>query len=177
MATRVAYRNVIFRSGCCQSVAAKIMNWVILLETHLRNLFAFVALACAVTVSSAAGLPEIEVWKDPDCGCCSKWVGHLRESGFPVIAHDTASVAGVRVELGMPQRYAACHSARVGSYVIEGHVPASDIKRLLTERPVALGVAVPGMPLGSPGMEGPYSESYQTLLVDQSGDASVFANH
>jgi len=147
------------------------------METTLRKLFAVVALACMATVSYAAELPEIEVWKDPNCGCCSKWVSHLRESGFRVTAHDTASVATVRAKLGMPQRYAACHSARVGKYVVEGHVPADDIKRLLAAQPDAIGLSVPGMPMGSPGMEGPYSEPYQTLLVDRSGGASVFENH
>jgi len=147
------------------------------METLLRNLFAIVVLACAVTVSSAAGLPEIEVWKDPNCGCCSKWISHLRNAGFQVTAHDTSSVATAREKLGMPHRYAACHSARVGGYAIEGHVPASDIKRLLADQPEAIGLSVPGMPMGSPGMEGPESEPFQTLLVDRSGDASVFANH
>lgn len=143
----------------------------------MRKLFALVALAGIVNVSLAAGLPEIEVWKDPNCGCCSKWISHLRKSGFPVTAHETASVGAVRAKLGMPHQYAACHSARVGKYVVEGHVPASDIKRLLADQPDAIGIAVPGMPMGSPGMEGPYSDPYQTLLVDRSGDASVFANH
>ena len=147
------------------------------MDILMRKLFAVVVLACVVTASVAADLPEIEVWKDPNCGCCSKWVSHLRASGFRVKAYDTASVASVREKFGMPQRYAACHSARVGNYVIEGHVPASDIKRLLQEQPEAIGLSVPGMPIGSPGLEGPYSEPYQTLLVDRSGNASVFANH
>jgi hypothetical protein len=143
----------------------------------MRTLLAVVALLCAITASLAADLPEIEVWKDPNCGCCFKWIAHLRESGFRVSAHDTASVNTARATLGMPHRYAACHSARVGQYVVEGHVPASDIKRLLKDQPEAIGLAVPGMPMGSPGMEGPYSEPFRTMLVDRSGDASVFANH
>lgn len=147
------------------------------MEMLVRKLFVLVVLACAVSVSVAGDLPEIEVWKDPSCGCCSKWISHLRSSGFQVKAYDTASVASVREKLGMPRRYAACHSARVGKYVVEGHVPASDIKRLLKDQPDAIGISVPGMPMGSPGMEGPYSEPYQTLLVDRNGNASVFANH
>ena len=143
----------------------------------MRNLFAIVTLLCAATVAFANELPQIEVWKDPNCGCCSKWIDHLRESGFRVNAHHTANVNAARAKLGMPHRYGACHTARVGQYVVEGHVPASDIKRLLKQQPEALGIAVPGMPMGSPGMEGPYSESYQTLLVDQSGNATVFSSH
>jgi len=143
----------------------------------MRILFVTAALLFAASVSFASDLPQIEVWKDPNCGCCSKWIAHLRESGFRVNAHDTASVNTARAKLGMPHRYGACHTARVGQYVVEGHVPASDIKRLLKQQPEAIGLAVPGMPMGSPGMEGPYSEPYQTLLVDQSGNASVFSNH
>ena len=125
----------------------------------------------------AAGLPEIEVWKSPSCGCCAKWIEHLRQAGFDVVAHDNARVDADRAELGMPNRYASCHSAKVGDYVIEGHVPADDIKRLLKERPMAKGLAVPGMPVGSPGMEGPYSEPYKTLLIGPGGNAGVFAEH
>ena len=143
----------------------------------MRIVFAIAALLCAAAISFANELPQIEVWKDPNCGCCSKWISHLREAGFRVTAHDAASVNAARAKLGMPHRYGACHTARVGDYLVEGHVPASDIKRLLKQQPVAIGIAVPGMPAGSPGMEGPYSEPYQTLLVDQSGDASVFSNH
>ena len=143
----------------------------------MRSLFAIAALLFAATSSFANELTQIEVWKDPNCGCCSKWISHLRESGFRVIAHETNNVNAVRAKLGMPHRYGACHTARVGDYLIEGHVPASDIKRLLKQQPEAIGIAVPGMPMGSPGMEGHYSEPYQTLLVDQSGNASVFSNH
>ena len=125
----------------------------------------------------AAGLPEVEVWKDPNCGCCVKWIGHLQQAGFEVVANDVRRVDTVRAKLGMPQQYASCHTAKVGGYVIEGHVPAEDVKRLLDERPKAKGLAVPGMPMGSPGMEGPYSEPYQTLLVGPEGDAKVFAEH
>ena len=144
---------------------------------YMRSLFAIAVLLCAATFSFAAELPKVEVWKDPNCGCCSKWIAHMRESGFRVTAHDTANVNAVRAKLGMPNRYGACHTARVGDYLVEGHVPASDIKRLLRQQPEAIGIAVPGMPMGSPGMEGPYSEPYQTLLVDKSGNASVFSNH
>ena len=147
------------------------------MDIAMRTFIGLIAFALSIAPSVAQSLPEVEVWKDPNCGCCSKWITHLREAGFDVIAHDTGSVGAVRAKLGMPNRYASCHSARIGDYVIEGHVPASDIKRLLEERPLAKGLAVPGMPMGSPGMEGPRSEAYQTLLVGPGGKAKVFANH
>lgn len=125
----------------------------------------------------AAGLPEVEVWKDPNCGCCTAWIAHLRDAGFTVSAHNVRGTAAAREKLGMPQRYGACHTAKVGRYVVEGHVPASDIKRLLEQNPDAVGLAVPGMPAGSPGMEGPPPQRYQTLLIDRSGQATVFAEH
>ncbi len=140
-----------------------------------QNALAFIVLSAGVV--QAAGLPEIQVWKNPNCGCCVKWIDHLREAGFEVVAHDTGRVDAVRAKLGMPERYASCHSATVDGYAIEGHVPAADIKRLIEERPMAKGLAVPGMPVGSPGMEGPYSEPYQTLLIGPGGNAKVFAEH
>ena len=145
-----------------------------MLRTFL-NALAFIVLSAGVV--QAAGLPEIQVWKNPNCGCCVKWIDHLREAGFEVVAHDTGQVNAVRAKLGMPERYASCHSATVDGYAIEGHVPAADIKRLIEERPMAKGLAVPGMPVGSPGMEGPYSEPYQTLLIGPGGKAKVFAEH
>ena len=143
----------------------------------MRTLFAVIFLCWTSISPLAAGLPEVEVWKDPNCGCCSKWITHLRQAGFPVVAYDTSRVDIAREKLGMPRRYGACHSARVDGYAIEGHVPASDIKRLLEEKPLAVGLAVPGMPLGSPGMEASHSEPYQTLLIGNGGDARVFAEH
>lgn len=144
----------------------------------LMRIFAGLA-ALIITAASpiAAELPRVEVWKNPNCGCCVKWIDHMREAGFDVIAHDVASTDPIRAKLGMPDRYASCHSARVAGYVIEGHVPAGDVKRLLEERPMAKGLAVPRMPVGSPGMEGPYSEPYQTLMIGPGGAAKVFVQH
>ena len=143
----------------------------------LRAFFVLIVLTSAVFPAVAADLPQIEVWKNPNCGCCVKWIDHLRQNGFEVTAHNVASVDPVRARLGMPDRYASCHSAKVAGYVIEGHVPAADIKRLIEQRPKARGLAVPGMPVGSPGMEGPYSEPYQTLLIGLDDQAKVFAEH
>jgi len=106
----------------------------------------------------------IKVWKDPNCGCCSGWVEHLRRSGFEVTAIDTADLAAIKTELGVPAALASCHTAKLDTYVIEGHVPAAAIRRLLAERPTALGLAVPGMPVGSPGMEGGTPQAYDVVL-------------
>lgn len=119
----------------------------------------------------------IDVYKNPNCGCCGKWVEHMQSAGFKVRVHELGEVAPMRQKLGMPERYASCHTAKVGNYLLEGHVPAADVKRLLRERPKAIGLAVPGMPAGSPGMEGPPPASYNTLLVKSDADSLIFARH
>lgn len=125
----------------------------------------------------AQSATTVEVFKNPQCGCCGKWVEHLRESGFQVQTHEIADVIAARKKLGMPDRLGACHTAKVGGYIIEGHVPAADIQRLLKEQPKALGLAVPSMPPGSPGMESPKPIPYETLLVQTDGTIGVFARH
>lgn len=119
----------------------------------------------------AEGLPKVAVTKDPNCGCCAGWVDHLKGAGFPVEVTETSEVNRVKVRLGVPQALAACHTAEVGGYAIEGHVPALAIKRLLAERPEGKGLAVPGMPVGSPGMEveGSEPETYEVILFGPSG--------
>lgn len=122
-------------------------------------------------------LPAVTVYKSPTCGCCSAWVDHLRENGFPVETVDVDDLQAVKAEYGIPPGLQSCHTAVVDGYVVEGHVPAADVKRLLAERPEAAGLAVPGMPVGSPGMEqGDTAEPYDVLLVDD-GQSSVFAHH
>ncbi len=129
---------------------------------------------------AARDKPLIEVWKDPNCGCCHLWVEHLQAHGFAVQVHDVGNTAA-RKRLGMPEKLGSCHTARVGGYVIEGHVPASDIQRLLKEQPKALGLAVPGMPIGSPGMDGPEykgrKDAYAVLLVQRDGGFSTFSRY
>lgn len=138
------------------------------------------ALAVVVGIVLYAGAtatagPLVEVWKSPTCGCCSKWIDHLRANGFEVRAHDVADVVPVKRRLGVPHGMGSCHTATVGGYVIEGHVPAESIRRLLRERPSdARGLAVPGMPVGSPGMEGPRPVDYDVLVFDDRGGAAVF---
>ena len=106
---------------------------------------------------------EIEVYKSATCGCCKEWVKHLQANGFSVKAHDVADITAQKTANGVPAKLASCHTAKVDGYVIEGHVPASDIKRLLKERPAVSGLAVPGMPVGSPGMEQGARETYDRL--------------
>jgi hypothetical protein len=122
----------------------------------------------------------VEVWKGPSCGCCVDWVTHLRNSGFDVVTHDSGN-AEARQRLGIPIAYGSCHTAQVGGYALEGHVPVREIRRLLKERPVAVGLAVPAMPRGSPGMDGPayggQRDPYDVLLVQKDGSARVFESY
>lgn len=124
--------------------------------------------------------PVLQVWKDPNCGCCQDWIEHLRAEGFSVKSHDSGNNA-VRRRLGLPERYGSCHTAQVGGYVIEGHVPARDIRRLLAEKPRALGLAVPGMPVGSPGMDGAVyggrQDPHDVLLVQADGSSKVYQSY
>jgi Cu/Ag efflux protein CusF len=130
--------------------------------------------------SALAQATTVQVWKDPNCGCCHLWVEHLQASGFKVEVRDVGNTAA-RKRLGMPENLGSCHTASVGGYVIEGHVPAADIHRLLKQRPVALGLSVPGMPIGSPGMDGPEykgrKDAYDVLLVQKDGTAKSFQHY
>ena len=129
------------------------------------------------SVDSGQALPVVEVYKSAQCGCCKLWAEHLRKNGFKVILHDVDDVPAARKKLGMPDRYGSCHTARAGQYLVEGHVPAADIKRLLKERPKVIGLAVPAMPPGSPGMESDDPVPYETLLIGKDGKDKVFARH
>lgn len=124
--------------------------------------------------------PLVEVWKDPSCGCCMAWVAHLQANGFRTQLHDSGNSAK-RAQLGLDARYGSCHTAQVAGYVLEGHVPAADIHRLLKQKPAALALAVPGMPVGSPGMDdaayGGRRDPYDVLLVARDGTATVFQSH
>ena len=127
--------------------------------------------------AGAADLPQVEIYKSPYCGCCADWAKHMADNGFKVKTIDVEDVPAARARLGMPERYGSCHTARIGSYVVEGHVPAEDVKRLLKEQPKAVGLAAPGMPGGSPSMESARKQPYDVLLVDREGKARVFAKH
>lgn len=136
------------------------------------------ALALGAGVNLPASATDaVDVYKSPYCGCCEKWVEHLQQAGFVVRTHDVNDVPAARQRLGMPERLGSCHTAKVAGYVVEGHVPAADIQRLLKEKPKAIGLAVPSMPPGSPGMESPKPVPYNTLLVQVGGATTVFAKH
>ena len=141
---------------------------------RLFTLLTTLLLAGAVFAQSTLG---IEVYKNQYCGCCHEWIKHLEKNGFKVTANDVPDTAPVRESLGIPVKLGSCHTAKIGGYAIEGHVPAADIKRLLKEKPKAIGLAVPGMPAGSPGMESPNPQPYNTLLVMKDGTTKVWAKH
>lgn len=121
--------------------------------------------------------PNIVVYKSPSCGCCGAWVDHLRANGFRVTVHNQYDMDPIKREKGVPARLQSCHTAQIGDYVIEGHVPAADIVRLLKEKLPVKGLTAPGMPQGSPGMEGPVSEPYEVLAFQPDGRTSVYARH
>jgi hypothetical protein len=134
----------------------------------------------AVAQTGAAGKTPLEVWKDPDCGCCADWVTHLEANGFAVRVNNTGNSA-VRTRLGVPTKLGSCHTALVAGYAIEGHVPAREILRLLKERPQAVGLTVPGMPVGSPGMDGAVygdrRDPYDVLLIAKDGSTQVYQSY
>ena len=134
--------------------------------------------ACQQSAQPEAG-PNILVHKTATCGCCRLWVEHLRNAGFAVEARNVDNLNAIKQRVGVPVGQGSCHTAEVGGYFVEGHVPADDIKRLLAEHPNAKGLAVPGMPVGSPGMEAPSGDvkPYDVLLVARDGSTSVFAHH
>lgn len=161
-----------------------------------RNLLAglgVVALAGCSRASSEAGtgtstgvvaaamsgeLPSMQVFKNVGCGCCDLWVDHLRAAGFTAEVQEISDMGPIKERVGVPVAMGSCHTAEVGGYFVEGHVPATDIIRLLKERPAAKGLTVPGMPLGSPGMEVEgQSQPYDVFLVANDGTTSVFAHH
>lgn len=124
------------------------------------------------------GVDELTMYKDPNCGCCGKWAEHMRENGFSVKEISSAEMGAVKRDAGVPQKLGSCHTAKVGGYIVEGHVPASDVKRMLTEQPAIVGISAPGMPLGSPGMEGPYpADRYDVISFDGEGRTAVFSSH
>jgi len=125
--------------------------------------------------ATTRALRDITVYKDPNCGCCAQWVKHLQGAGFKVNVQDTNDMDTVKRSFGVPKSLESCHTGRIGEYTIEGHVPADLIVRLVNDQPKALGLAVPGMPMGSPGMEGGRKDAYQVLLFDTVGNTTVYA--
>lgn len=144
-----------------------------------RFMVAGLVLLPAMALAQKAGAkPVIQVWKTPNCVCCKDWLTHLQDNGFDVVAHDVEDTVEARKKARIPERYASCHTGIVQGYALEGHVPAREIKRLLRERPKAVGLAVPSMPLGAPGMDGPaYGRRrmpYNVLLIGADGQSTVY---
>lgn len=143
-------------------------------DVSRRSLLVAGVVICASTaigMASAQTVASIKVYRDPSCGCCGAWVDHLRAAGFAAEVIETATINRVKSKLGVPQSLASCHTAEIDGYVVEGHVPAAAIRRLLAQRPEGKGLAVPGMPVGSPGMEveGSQPETYSVILFGPSG--------
>ena len=120
---------------------------------------------------------DILVYKSPTCGCCKKWIKHLEAEGFNVTSKDTRNMKAVKEKMGVQPYLQSCHTAKVGKYYIEGHVSASDIKRLLKEKPDIKGLSVPGMPMGSPGMEGDRKDKYNVIAIDYDNNPTVYSKH
>lgn len=123
--------------------------------------------------------PTVQVFKSPTCGCCANWVKHLQQHGFTTQVTETEDVGAIKQRHGVPPKAQSCHTALVGGYVLEGHVPAADVQRLLKEKPGVVGLAVPGMPIGSPGMEVPNvpAQKYNVVAFDKQGQLKVYASH
>ena len=135
------------------------------------------AMASAGSAASMSGqeLPTVLVYKAPTCGCCNGWIEHLEAAGFTVDARDVRDIMSVKVDAGVPTQMSSCHTALVDGYVVEGHVPAEHVKQMLADDPDIAGIAVPGMPVGSPGMEGPNAQPYEVLSFTRDGQAAVYA--
>ncbi len=147
---------------------------------RLRNLSASLAVAAVLIAATAiqqARAAEITVYKSPWCGCCEQWIGHMRSQGHAVTSRNLEDLDAVKKMARVPEALQSCHTAFVADYVLEGHVPAADLARLLAERPKARGLAVPGMPGGSPGMEGAAAEPFDVTLFQSDGGARVFSTH
>jgi hypothetical protein len=142
-----------------------------------RTFLGIVAVSALATGRASTANTNVDVYKSPTCGCCGKWVEHLRGDGFSVRVNEIADVDAFRARAGVPAALAACHTALIDGYVVEGHVPAADIRKLLAERPKALGLAVPGMPAGSPGMDNPHAPRYDVLLFQLDGTTRVYHSY
>lgn len=148
-------------------------------RTVLKGASLGLSLAFMPMLARAERKPQITVYKTPTCGCCHEWVDHLEANGFAVVANDVPSTAPYRERFGVPKELASCHTGVIDGYALEGHVPAAEIKRLLAEKPKGRGLAVPAMPIGSPGMEveGTRRDAFDVVLFDDSGRRSVYRHY
>ncbi len=144
------------------------------------SLLSATALTARAATPTTPALPVLQVWKDPSCGCCKDWIAYLQRDGFQVQVFETGNTA-VRQRLGLPVKYGSCHTALIDGYVVEGHVNTREIRRLLAEKPAAIWLTVPGMPVGSPGMDGPEyggrKDPYDVLLVQRDGSSRVYQSY
>lgn len=150
------------------------------MSKFIKYLASVIILQSGLLLSSAPVFAdeEITVYKSPTCGCCKKWISHLKNNGFKVTAYDVKDVRPIKQRSGVRPEQASCHTALVGGYVVEGHVPAKDIKRMLKEKPKITGLTVPGMVVGSPGMEqGSRKDPYKVMTINKSGPSKVYAEH
>jgi hypothetical protein len=142
-----------------------------------KAILAAALLAGGLVFQGAAAATEVTVYKNAACGCCSKWAEHMRTAGFTVITQDVDDLTAVKQRYGVPAALGSCHTALVGRYVVEGHVPPSDVERLLRENPAVTGIAVPGMPASAPGMDSARHQPYQTVTFTRTGAKTLFAQH
>jgi hypothetical protein len=144
----------------------------------MKTRFKIALAAGLMLVGTAANAAALTVYKSASCGCCGKWVEHVQKHGFTVKVVNVDDVRAVKAKAGIPDKLASCHTSLVGGYVVEGHVPAADIKKLLAQKPKAKGIAVAGMPMGAPGMEhGDHREPFETVLIKADGSTATFARH
>jgi hypothetical protein len=148
------------------------------MKMNRRNLLqGLAAIPAAVAIRLQAAGQQVNVYKTPTCGCCGMWVAHMRKNGFDLKVQDVDDTTPYRAKYGVPEKLGSCHTAVVDGYAIEGHVPASEIQRMLKERPNAKGLAVPGMVTGSPGMEGGTPQPYDVLLFTADGKSTVYQHY
>lgn len=133
--------------------------------------------ALAMQLPAYAAAPVVDVYKSANCGCCSEWASHLEKNGFTVKVRNVGNPTDYREKFGIPDELGSCHTGNVNGYALEGHVPAADIRRVLAEKPKARGLAVPAMPMGSPGMEGPHRHPYDVMLVGENGRYAVYRHY
>ncbi len=138
----------------------------------LKKLIACLLATTALQSALAAQLPEVTVYKDPDCGCCTEWVKHMQESGFKVKQVNTRAMDEERQRFGVPPQLASCHTAKVGGYTVEGHVPASAVKKMLAEKPSVRGLTIPGMPANAPGMGAHIAGTLKVYTLPKAGESS-----
>lgn len=143
----------------------------------MKKLIGLLLLLSASLAFGQQSTRTVDMYENPSCPCCKNWAAYMRENGYTVHTHYVNDIDASRRKLGMPQKYGSCHTAVIDGYLIEGHVPVSDIRKLLAEKPKVIGLAVPGMVTGSPGMEGPNPQHYDTLVIQQDGSSKIFARH